>query len=60
MGISLAWRRGSSHCTVTSYSYVGARTGKQGATADATWSGRHFSQIRVVMVPMALLIASHH
>lgn len=34
--------------------------GSKEATADATWSGRHFSQIRVVMVPTALLIASHH
>lgn len=45
MGISLAWRRGSSHHTIISSSYMGARTGKQGVTADATWSGRHFSRI---------------
>lgn len=28
--------------------------GKQGVTVNATWSGRHFSQIPGVMVPMAL------
>lgn len=33
--------------------------GKQGVTANATWSGRHFSQIPAVMVPMALPVTSH-
>lgn len=28
--------------------------GKQGVTANATWSGRHFSQMPGVMVPVAL------
>lgn len=33
--------------------------GKQGVTANATWSGRHFSQIPAAMVPMALPLPSH-
>ena len=51
--------RGSSHCTTTSSSYMGARTGKQRSNCKCHLSGRHFSQIWAVMVSMALLFASH-
>lgn len=53
MGICLVQR--GWHCTTAPSSC----TAKQRATADTTWSGRHFSQTWAEMVPVTLLFASH-